>query len=225
MRWTIAPLILLIAGCGSAPQAPNNNFRVEQTNVDSVGDDLQRIVVLASAPSTMAELDIDADNEDDVRRAIDDLGRIKSRFPSSRAKRQIERSFSTLVDGLSDNSVPVDITRLIQFILREAYLAEAEDLSYYAEKVSFYNEKKKALRDHVAEMRKYQDVLSTEVHQDWANEMTKLEGELVAMGEDAQLANLRLQEALQKQQQTYQLISNVSKMLHDAARNVISNIR
>lgn len=98
-------------------------------------------------------------------------------------------------------------------------------MSYYAEKVSFYNEKKKALRDHVAEMRKYQDVLSTEGDQDWANEMTKLEGELVAMGEDAQLANLRLQEALQKQQQTYQLISNVSKMLHDAARSVISNIR
>jgi len=48
--------------------------------------------------------------------------------------------------------------------------------------------------------------------------------ELASIGDDAQLANIDLQSALQKQQQTLQTMSNVSKMLHDTAMSVIRKI-
>ena len=51
-----------------------------------------------------------------------------------------------------------------------------------------------------------------------------LEEELAAVGDDAQLANIDLQNVLQKQQQTLQTMSNVSKMLHDTALAVIRKI-
>jgi len=51
-----------------------------------------------------------------------------------------------------------------------------------------------------------------------------LEEKLAAAGNDVQLANIELQNALQKQQQLVQLISNVSKILNDTAMAVIRKI-
>jgi hypothetical protein len=56
------------------------------------------------------------------------------------------------------------------------------------------------------------------------NYINKLEQELATTGDDAQLANIDLQNALQKQQQTIQLMSNVSKVLHDTTMAVIRKI-
>jgi hypothetical protein len=50
------------------------------------------------------------------------------------------------------------------------------------------------------------------------------EERLATVGDDAQLANIDLQNMLQKQQQTLQMISNISKMLHDTAMAVVRNI-
>jgi hypothetical protein len=44
---------------------------------------------------------------------------------------------------------------------------------------------------------------------------------LNAIGDDAQLANVDLQNAIQKQQQILQMMSNISKMMHDTAMAVI----
>jgi hypothetical protein len=44
------------------------------------------------------------------------------------------------------------------------------------------------------------------------------------IGEDAQLANVDLQNVLQKQQQTLQMMSNISKALFDTAQSVIRKI-
>ena len=52
----------------------------------------------------------------------------------------------------------------------------------------------------------------------------ELEEKLKDLGDDAQLANVDLQNILQKQQQTLQTISNTSKMLHDTAMAVIRKI-
>ena len=51
-----------------------------------------------------------------------------------------------------------------------------------------------------------------------------LEEKLQLMGEDAQLANVDLQNNLQKQQQTLQTMSNVSKAAHDTAMSIIRKI-
>ena len=50
------------------------------------------------------------------------------------------------------------------------------------------------------------------------------EDELNTIGGDAQLANIDLQNMLQKQQQTIQMMSNVSKVMHDTALAVIRKI-
>ena len=52
-----------------------------------------------------------------------------------------------------------------------------------------------------------------------------LEELLNSVGDDAQLANVDLQNMLQKQQQTMQQMSNISKMLHDTAKAMIQNMR
>ncbi len=50
------------------------------------------------------------------------------------------------------------------------------------------------------------------------------EQDLATAGDDAQLANIDLQNMLQKQQQTIQMMSNISKVLHDTAMSVIRKI-
>ena len=52
-----------------------------------------------------------------------------------------------------------------------------------------------------------------------------LEDMLASAGDDAQLANIDLQNVLQKQQQTLQTMSNVSKMLHDTQMSIIRNMK
>jgi hypothetical protein len=54
--------------------------------------------------------------------------------------------------------------------------------------------------------------------QDYINSEEEI---LSIIGDDAQLANIDLQSALQKQQQTIQMMSNISKTLHDSALAVI----
>jgi hypothetical protein len=55
-------------------------------------------------------------------------------------------------------------------------------------------------------------------------EISKWEEKLNSIGDDAQLANVDLQNILQKQQQTLQMLSNISKMLHDTAMSVLRKI-
>ena len=51
--------------------------------------------------------------------------------------------------------------------------------------------------------------------------IAKWEDKLNTIGDDAQLANVDLQNMLQKQQRTLQMMSNISKSLHDTAMAVI----
>lgn len=57
-----------------------------------------------------------------------------------------------------------------------------------------------------------------------ATHTSKWEEKLNSVGDDAQLANVDLQNILQKQQQTLQMMSNISKMLHDTAMSVIRKL-
>lgn len=56
------------------------------------------------------------------------------------------------------------------------------------------------------------------------SKIEQMESDLAAVGEDAQLANVDLQQVLQRQQQALQQMSNMSKMLHDTAMSVIRKI-
>ena len=64
----------------------------------------------------------------------------------------------------------------------------------------------------------------TQRYADVEAEIPAWEEQLNSIGDDTQLANIDLQNTLQKQQQVLQTISNVSKMLHDTAMAVIRKI-
>ena len=55
--------------------------------------------------------------------------------------------------------------------------------------------------------------------------LAAIEDKLNSVGDDAQLANVDLQDVLQKQQQTIQTLANISKALDDTARSVVRNMR
>src|SRR5213592_1956534 len=52
-------------------------------------------------------------------------------------------------------NTPVDLESLIQQVLRESYLQTTEDLRFYAEKVRYFNQCKKAIRDYLQKLRDY----------------------------------------------------------------------
>lgn len=60
--------------------------------------------------------------------------------------------------------------------------------------------------------------------EDVAKYLDEFEAVLSSVGEDAQLANIDLQNALQRQQQNLQLVSEVSRKLHDVAMSIIRKI-
>ena len=66
--------------------------------------------------------------------------------------------------------------------------------------------------------------LGTATSHDLKRHVEDLEEQLSSMGDEAQLANIDLQNMLQKQQQTIQMMSNISKVLHDTAMAVIRKI-
>ena len=47
------------------------------------------------------------------------------------------------------------VNGLVQHVLREGYLQNTMDLTFYAQKVSYYNTLKDRIRDEVAQMRAY----------------------------------------------------------------------
>lgn len=149
-------------------------------------------------------------------------------------------------------SFPQDINAIIQLVLRESYLDTTEDLKYYAEKVKYYNSVKKrirdqanAMRDDLKEMLSASDSLhkklkkveksAKRLRRDWKHHLAVVsdfesyiqdyEEKLSTIGDDAQLANLDLQNSVQKMTQTLQMMSTISKQMHDTAMNIIRNIK
>ncbi len=56
------------------------------------------------------------------------------------------------------------------------------------------------------------------------SEISRLEQKLATVGDDAQLANIDLQNVLQKQQQVLQMLSTISALVHDSAMAIIRKI-
>jgi hypothetical protein len=183
----------------------------------------------------------------------------------------IQGRWADFVSGLQVNGTE-DVNALVQQVLREAYLSSTQDLNFYAQKVQFYNDLKKKIRNDITEMRKVlsahagdedttpinlaaegvpeelrhpwsgtpaidtqtgQFLAARELNEGIPDDTTKeglsnyiddLEQKLNSVGDDAQLANVDLQNMLQKQQQTLQMMSNISKMLHDTAMAVLRKI-
>jgi hypothetical protein len=174
-----------------------------------------------------------------------------------------QREWQSMLSHSRTGGVPMDINALIQWVLRQSYIETNKDLQFYADKVQYFNEIKKALREHLTSARSSQaapggsapstvvkpaEFRPTTVREpvvqrvekappklsyrrrtlgsksEWEAYIKDLEQSLQTVGDDAQLAQMDLQNTLQKQQQTLQTMSQVSKMLHDTAMAVIRKI-
>jgi len=137
-----------------------------------------------------------------------------------------QRQWNSLIRSFKDSSTPIDINDLIQYVLRQSYMEANRDLQFYAAKVRHMNEQKQALRDYLQSLRQMQNGMSGRAAlEDLKNAIDAAEEKLNSIGDDAQLANIDLQNALQKQQQLIQILSNMSKALHDTAMAIIRNIK
>jgi hypothetical protein len=139
-----------------------------------------------------------------------------------------QQQFQAFVEGLNAQKTAMDINALIMYVLRESYLESNKDLQFYAAKVKYFNELKKAAREHLTELRKVAgsiDDCGSEAKNSLDDYIKRAEENLSGLGDDAQLANIDLQNQLQKQSQMLQTMSNVSKLLHDTAMAVIRNLR
>ena len=76
----------------------------------------------------------------------------------------------------------------------------------------------------VATSREISEEALSESYLDVLDVIAVIEEKLNGLGDDAQLANVDLQNILQKQQQTLQMMSNISKMLYDTAQSIIRKI-
>ena len=204
----------------------------------------------------------------------------------------IQGRWADFVSQLQVNGTE-DVNALVQQVLRESYLESTQDLNFYAQKVQFYNDLKKKIRDDLSSFRQLlgahagdddsttitlgdqgqkddngKAYVTSDQLYDWSstpivaqdaslgsrrlngfdsdgvplppsigsgdpptctkeqlsNHISDLEEQLNSVGDDAQLANVDLQNMLQKQQQTLQMMSNISKMLYDTAMAVVRKI-
>jgi hypothetical protein len=178
----------------------------------------------------------------------------------------VQSQWSSFVAEMNTNGTGgMDVNALVQWVLRQSYTEQTQDLEFYAQKVQFYNNLKQAIRNELTRARQEDSGLvssgnpnnpnATPCNYDgvtFANEpalssngtpqvystnsnaisnrgeleayIQNLEDQLNSVGDDAQLANVDLQDMLQKQQATLQLVSNISKMLYDTAMAVIRKI-
>ena len=84
-------------------------------------------------------------------------------------------------------------------------------------------ENKSVLIKISSELRKYENQIKV-LQQQLGSPLQPWNGKPKDIGDDAQLANIDLQNILQKQQQTIQMMSDIAKVFHDTAMAVIRKI-
>ena len=200
-----------------------------------------------------SEFGISAAQERTVTRLLNasqlrQLNQIASHLAEGLSTRQIQAEWEGFASQLRGSDI--DVNALVQFVLHQAYQESQADLQSYADRVRLHNEQKEAIRGELSRLRAFKSSLERgDRRTDFRPNMSvwraisnyrpqavikstdsidallsEWEEELQTIGDDAQLANVDMQNILLKQQQTMQMMSNISKMLHDTAMAVIRKI-
>ncbi len=223
----LATLAIAFAG----PALPANAQECKAPSEFGISAAQERTVTLSLNTSQLRELNL-----------------IAGRLAEGLSYREIQTQWKGLASQLRGSNM--DVNALVQFVLRTAYQETNADLQHYAEKVKLFNELKKEIREEISRLRDFQSSLERGDRQTdlrpnmsvWRLTsnyrptavirstdpldaiLSKWEEELQTIGDDAQLANVDMQNMLQKQQQTMQAMSCMSKMLHDTAIAIIRKI-
>jgi len=139
----------------------------------------------------------------------------------------------------------LDPLALVQWALRDSYVQQSEELRNRADRVKFFNDQKQAIRDEIERIQLHQcrgedcppfqtnaRALSTSFGSAFLTSRSQLsayaaelELQLRTVDEDSQLANIDLQELVQRMQQNLQAISNIAKAMNDSAMAIIRNFK
>lgn len=87
------------------------------------------------------------------------LGQVTQYLKSGDTNAALNNWKQLVVDMAGKNTATLDsvnIQALINYVLRESYLEPNADLQFYADKVKYFNAQKKAVRDHLTELRELQ---------------------------------------------------------------------
>ena len=152
------------------------------------------------------------------------LKQIASLIARGRPLGEIQAHWTAFLEGATKGGKAVDPNALIQWVLQESYKQQKEDLKLYADKVKHHNDLKAKLREEIQKGRQAQGGALGSARQEADARLRQLEDKLNTVGDDAQLANIDLQNKLQQQQQAVQAMSNISKMMHDTAMAIIRKI-
>jgi hypothetical protein len=158
----------------------------------------------------------------------------------------------------------MDINQLIQWVMREAYVGNTEDLRNHATRLDYYTSLKKQIRIELTRAREFRSqhrvgegkeakldtpydkqhiVLDPQVGLDGMYQVRpptadgttdnieeldayikQLDNALTTVGDDAQMAQLDLQNLTQRQAQVVNMLSNLSKAMHETAMSIIRKV-
>jgi hypothetical protein len=166
-----------------------------------------------------------------------------------RAINQLKSKWSKLIRDIALKDPHVDIDALVQAAMFELYQQEVQSLEEALLQVHRLNDIKRQTRKELNRARQHRQEMSvrqrdggtTPVYrtekipgvkskslitssEDMGPYIKEMENKLSTIGDDAQLATIDLQNAIQRQQQLLQTMSNISKMLHDSAAAIIRKI-
>lgn len=75
----------------------------------------------------------------------------------------LQSRWSSFVSEQAAQGGAIDPNELVQEVLRESYMQTTEDLRFYAEKVKYFNECKKLVREYLGNLRDYDKELKSQV--------------------------------------------------------------
>lgn len=203
-----------------AVKVPFRHVWVSPLPTTSSGDvDVERLLLEASGatlPATLLHLESSLDGVAEALRVGDEAAAASQ--------------WRSVIAGTRSDWQHTDVNALVAWVLREAYMETSAELRYYAQKADHYDEQKRETRDQLSSVEEFRSSLPPscqefsdlcELVDDTEVWIDVLGLQLDGLEEDAELANVDLQNVLQKQQQTVQSMSNAAKMLHDTAMTII----
>jgi hypothetical protein len=184
------------------------------------------------------------------RKQFAEIRKLATRSTSKpRAINQLKSKWSKLIRDIALKDPHVDIDALVQAAMFELYQQEVQGLEKALLQVHRLNDNKRQTRKELNRARQHRQEMSIRQRdggtipvyrpkkipgvkskslitssEDMSSYIKEMENKLNTTGDDAQLATIDLQNALQRQQQILQTMSNISKMLHDSAMAIIRKI-
>lgn len=139
----------------------------------------------------------------------------------------LKNDWTQVVKGITqqkDLRNSANIHEMVMLVMRESIVEQNKDKQYWLNKLQKYNAMEKGLSQYIKDLNNKAKNLAGSDKGKIEKLIRTKENELQKLGEDAQLANVDMQNHLQKMQQTLQMMSNISKQLHDTAMAVIRKI-